>query len=385
MPKLIIKDGDKITVRLMGKKPSGAAQGLKRPLLETKKSVKWGRRRLEELGIEFYDFGESLVDGIWVTNDWNNLPVDLVTGAGGHAYVGSPSWQDPGDYLFVDVDDWETTFRKLSYEDAEKYSIDLIDTEGGTNFYSLARNGSRRENYDASNIVSDTKWTPQGFQSPSGAIPLNVYSLGSLAYTNFEYLKATETPSYAASAVPDFEIQPQAKVFMMPFVTQVILHSSETPANDGLTYVVSPWMIQPRSFWLNKVHDSADGFPLWSRQFPDSGSTFAEEQTWHTADKTEYVNFIKNHSGSRAFYFTTAGGNVVGEVDPTAYPHHPDSRYIAIDSGASQSFDPIITFQENKYPEGALIAAVKQNGSVYYLWNTEPDIQYNIFERAILL
>ncbi len=312
--------------------------------------------------INFWDLGQILDDTDYIDIPWQIVPTP--DGAGHYFEFGPSDWDDFWAYIFtIDIADWEDNYKKLSYEEAERYGLDVYDNINGIP-YEVSRNGPNLGN-DPPNPVTDTKWTEQGLKIPN-TFPTNISiecgALGAffLWALDPDFTKITNTYDYSASAVPFSFVGKNTKMFLVPRITTTYLFSdSGTGDSDSVTY---PFKVLPRSFFLNKDYD-VDPYPLYSA---GGGLDLS------AADKIDFQALIETDPDSQYWDSTAGYGG-----SPSTYPAYALNRAIEVNQIGGLSFAPV-----SLYP-GTLMAVFKQGTSVYYLWSTATGASIN--SREILL
>ena len=257
--------------------------------------------------------------------------------------------------LAVDPADWETEFRKLTYEEAEKYGLEIIDSNTG-DIFQLARDGQVVAS-DGSGVLSGngSVWTPNGLVIPGPLDNFLFNSYGAFQLLPVEdasaFIKVTTSPDYSDPGV-SFVLQRSAKVFLVPRIESIV-----GEASDGISEVdlfACEWQALQRSFWLDRVFtDSGYEFPILS--YPTHPITL-DPLELTDADKVDLVNELTGLSG------TLADDSATGSHSPTTWPLYNASQHVLIEQTGS-SVMPL-----PEWKEGTLLACVKQEGQVYYFW-----------------
>lgn len=231
------------------------------------------RRRKPKGDINIFDLGEYLVDGVWIDDTRQVIPTveDLNAAAGsaeppGYQSLLSAQYNKP---LSVALSEWKTTFRKIDYDSAENYRLQLAFVESSELINVRNQNwkkpgalkspGSPFVRYDsATQKIDMSLFVPiyrpfdTGVLSSSGQIGNN----GLFQFINpaNSDLKITATPDADADAV-EFDLQPggfdiylQRQIYSQ-FASRI---SSETALTEGLNYFYSAI---PKSIFTNEAQN----------------------------------------------------------------------------------------------------------------------------------
>lgn len=192
--------------------------------------------------IEFYDLGQINIgtaeSPIWITHPWT-FPATLSVSGTTLTDVSEMTTAQfhssfiTDEILAVPREDWSTTFRKLEYEDAESYGLDLVLENVADSFDQIrrcvAREGSRYEQFDfggawpATTVSATTSqaWVSQGFKKhPTHYLH---YAQNSLAFRpwlrNFpdaSNSNITTTFNFSAPGTDDFRLDKPTKFYLVP-------------------------------------------------------------------------------------------------------------------------------------------------------------------------
>lgn len=305
------------------------------------------KRRIRKKGINFWDLGQIKNEaGSWVDLDWVlSRTIDMGTPVGN----GSPFWDHITlaeyntliDLIFeIDPDLWTSKYRKLSYESAEKYSLDVVDD---VSHFPVARNGSRYNNYSPT-IVADSLWTETGLRLPalSGNINFQSYRAFVTLIPNHISVKATILPNYSADSVTfDLDVTKPADVFLVPRITIPTSESYNLPFSiDDLLF---QFQLYQRSFWL--THNFTNGYSAWSY---DDGVALRMNDADVLILYNSLLSSVQTHWDSE-----------VGFVSVGTFPLHETPILFMEGLG---------TTAETVYNAGYFIGAIKQNNVTYYFW-----------------
>lgn len=362
---------------LLSKRPSGSSGSNAQQQDQTFKQdhgFKQGRRADDELirrksgFINFWDLGQIKDGSSWVDLDWSITPTpdpDIHAVAGRQLPLSYDDYKSLTDLIFtVPTDNWETQYRKLGYEDAERYGLDVLRLTDSL-VAPIARDGSR---YDSNgNPVTDNSavWTPKGLKSPLGPTdPFVFNSFGAFAdWGRFDAFdgtslqprfKYTLLPDKDATEVPFPGIAKNANVFLMPHVATLEARSNDTALVHS-DHLLARYQILKRGFWLDKNFSTID-YPLFSR--PYIGSTILEPDilTFTDADKIAFIDSIRVGANE----FTDTSGYL---GNGTAFPIYTDNINFAVNAYGDSSGLP-----EPFRPNGTFVGAIRQGGKLYYCW-----------------
>jgi len=301
-------------------------------------------------GINFYDLGQK-----WNGSAWIDIPFSItpdITGIGTSFVQMEPftpgNWETLRALIFTaDPSTWKTAYRKLEYEPAEKYGVDLINHADlpEEQIFAIARNGSRFDS--ALQVVADTKWTTSGLVPAVALADTVIRSQGAFARLHADYgsfdVKVTNGPTYASPEVA-FTWSASAHVFLMPWIANIYGSSNDGVDTDG--YLFSAWKPLKRSLWLDAQFDGPETYPALSLQV---GPTYSPSFTAAVLAEAK--------SGGRAVEFDGANYN---EVLPSTFPPSVDATLI-IDQN-------IIVAPAPQYVAGCFMGAVEQGGQMFYFW-----------------
>lgn len=336
---------DKIIITVPRKPKSGnKKRKLRRgPIINKKKSDYLSRRRVGS-AINFYDLGQ-ISDGAggWLDLTFPPLiPYDTPPKILDALTVAN--WDVLKDAIFaVPSGQWSTKFRKLTYEDAERYGLDLYDVDADKS-YPVGRNDSRIDLFTFAPIA-DTTWTNLGLEMPADA-NWQALSFGSFlslakdpAVLGAAPFKVTTDPSYAADAVSfDMKLTPGTDVFLVPN----ILEHNGIGSDGGVNYEYfqAGYRTLQRSFWLPR-NDPATNYPLLSLSDVTGSNT------------TDLVSQLKPDAD--LWLSSDAEASYIQQPDASSYPNQPG--VLSIDASATAA--------------GIFIGAIRRGGTLYYIWATD--------------
>jgi hypothetical protein len=333
--------------------------------------------------INFYDMGQILEDGEYVDIDFKTLNVDFVAGNNladppGHATgtYGSTQANELRDLLLeVPIDQFEAKYKKLGYEEAEKYGVDVwVNNE---TIFPVARNESRTT-LDGSPI-EDSKWTPQGLKLD--AVPNDIEFITGIGFepfsSNLAAYKITEEPSYEADPVTTFKLAKKANVFLVPMVVNTggqaltFVGTSEEPRQT----LFSAYSPVSRSVWLN-VTDPSIPNPMFAIM-----SLIADLDTIDPGLKALILDYMidlvpnKSYLTEKDTSTTTVIDWTISEVSPSGFPMFDwvFARFNNnVDDGLpmAQLFTPSDEdiFGSGDRIMGQLVGVIKQSNKAYYFW-----------------
>lgn len=279
-----------------------------------------------------------------------------------HLDFSATDWDSFWTYIFgVSIGNWETSYKKLSFAEAERYGLSLFDQDSGLR-YQVSRNGANLGN-DTSNPVSDTKWTEKGLKLPAGVSHVFFESGGNGAFalwsTDPTFFKITTGNTFGSAEVP-FTFKGNTKVFLLPRISSVSMTSDFGGDSDAVIY---PYKCLQRSFFLSRNYD-VNPYPLFSA---GSGLDLS------AADKISLKNHIAADPGS---VYWTSGGGYGGS--PTSFPAYANHREMDINVLGSTIIPPA------PYYTGKLVAVIKQGSVTYYVWSKNTGVVFSN-ERTINL
>jgi len=326
-------------------------------------------RRLKKSGIQFYDLGQILVGETWQDLDFRIVP---------------PLTEDPTDYfgnfeidmpevfvqlqekLFeIPLSEWKTKYRKLDYESAERYGLDVVFDDDNSVIYPIARVGTRHQMIDTNLEITETNWTNKGLEITTAPVNFGVWA--AQAFWSFRHFntKVTTVLNPLASSV-SFTPSKNCNIFMVPRLCFEIGLGGDitTVGFSFLNGHIAPFS---REHFLNNS--------TFAAKFPYSllcEFVIEDVATENIADyKADLTAFLESRTGARHFRGT------LGFESPSSFPTEDVYKIqfspSVIESGGA-SGDTV------KLTENALVAVVEQNGVFYYVWinNELPDLRSGI-------
>lgn len=331
-------------------------------------------RRRQSGTINFWDMGQVFEGGGWNDLSFSVAPTLNIDGFGVFTISAFPDsgWDDFRDLLLSPSPSlWESYYRKLGFEDAERYGVDFYD-ETNNKVYSAARAGSR---YTADGVlVTGEGWTQAGMRLTGN--PVSVFTVKSWGAfgsafrldrgdisTGAEY-KVTQAPGFTETAVALPPLKGQnIKMFLPPRITQMVAVSSDTSTGD-LEVVFGKFEALQRSWWLNRA-DSVWGVPLLTQA---QGVNTFELGNQHSLLDTQV--FPSGQEAKRVGPTWTLGS-------PGSYPTFADN-FLEIGVLANP-FNTAVY-----YVRGSLVAVLKIDTVFYYIWaQQDPLTQYTPVLRGI--
>ena len=304
--------------------------------------------------ITFWDLGQ-----VKVSDHYEDIPFSYpqVDGDGSSSRVdmeNTPAhFDDLRDLLLTPpIGTWDTYYKKLGFEDAERYAVDVIDLDTSI-VYPVARNGSR---YDIQgNLVAGTKWESGGLKLDNPIANFQIQSFG--AFGQFSNVttdfRITNGPTYGSTEVAFTELKKDAKIYLTPKLTSIYALSTGSGGSNQDILFVDIKALQ-RSWWLDTV-DATWGYPLLSYVpgVMDLDPTNKTGLTAHLAAMSQYYNFVD------------PADPALGDSDD--FPQYTSFAEITIENPTTDT-GPFRTRQYAIYDEGALAGVIKQNGQTYYFW-----------------
>ena len=369
MPEIVIK-------LKPGSKPRRRNQPRRGVLPDRRESEILSRRKSNF--INFYDLGQlnaGTVDSpIW--QDLNFQDVRSLTISGtplhptGTVAFGLTGWTNLKDKIFeIGIDDWKNKYRRLDFENAEKYYVDLYTGDGSfsdnaTKFYSIARANSR------ANTILETAdgrgWNENGLKLDASPNKFYVYATSLFAGIPETDTKVTNSANYSDPSV-SLDVGKKADVYLVPW--PIFHQGSDGSIATGFThtgYLNLFFEIISRSLFL----DAAD-LTAWYHAYVDASHPIASpfaganyEAVEHVAGELSTIfNSAKSYSINRpnARYYRSG----TGFVDPLTFPllSHWALQY------GSYSVNNF-TSATVKLEAGSLLAVIRKPGQDYYVWSS---------------
>ena len=337
-----------ITIPKKPKAKRGGSQIRRGPIINKKKSEYLSRRRVGGGLVNFYDLGQmSDGSGGWVDITFSPLlPYKNVSDpTEGLESLTVADWNILKDAIFsVPSGQWSSKFRKFTYEDAERYSLDLYDVDTAQS-YPVGRDGSRIDLFTFTPITGST-WTDQGLDIPATA-NWQAFSYGAfvpLAKDSSTFgvapFKITTEPAYDADAVSfDMNLSAGSDVFLVPS----ILGHHGTGVDLGLNVAEdfqAGYRTLNRSFWFSR-NDPDTTYPLLSLS---------------DVSGVNLTDLISHLIPDADLWLSSDGGaTYTQQPDATAYPN----------------YNGHLDIPNAQVVVGAFIGAIRSGGTLYYLWSTD--------------
>jgi hypothetical protein len=368
-----LKPGEEL-VLTVPKKPHGGRGGAarkKKAPISADRRAEYLPRRAQKGFINFFDLGqETDGEGGWLDFGFN-APIheEVITAYDGvdtsdTRYFWSPqaNWKAMTDTInAIDRATWKTHFRKVEYDNAERFGIDIVNeyldgfgTHEVDGVYPAAKNGTRRyTNFmdRTSHGIAGTKWTPQGLKLTAPDLPyegdhhwgLNI--TGGIGFCFSPGLAIPSSPPiyntyYTHTYDPDAEhvtfdlLAGETNIFIVPLLCTHFFYDNTGFGPDASYYMIGPAMTINREIFfslnmggegdtpffspLESDDDSAPGHGELSIDgvvggFPGGGFISAITEGWGTAGfdaiaawvagapGTKFIQVI-NHAGAGTFH-----------------------------------------------------------------------------------
>lgn len=373
------------------------------------------RRRQQGLILNFWDLGfyyDSFFDE-WFDLDWFNFPTLAVNGGGvpiqaTEYTVDLAMWDEMKDAVFsIDVADWDTLYMKVEMPpdpendqwkpasfgidvysgpiDGAERDMDLWDGVGHAN--------DRYKLYEFSTLISGTKWQDgvgYVFDAPQSNISVftgsgfagfgKVYDpdLDTDIGINFKITGNTQPEgaengnSYTDPEV-SFTWSGNVDVFLMPVPMWVFGNEIDISDANYRSWFGMYWMVQSRKMWL----EMRDVYDYWDANVGPAPETGVFSFNWQGVDmnstsieSTAHDGYALVHPDVR-YLVSTDAGTTATEVDPDEFPQRVDSG----DSTNIGQLGHIVPLYgptgKGVIPEGALLAVLRKNGQLYFVWASE--------------
>ncbi len=334
--------------------PGGRGRKSKKDVGSRRRNVQALPRRLRQQDglINFYDLGQKWNGSAWVDIPFSVTPT--INGIGSGFVDVEPftlaNWDTLRTLIFLeDPSTWKTAYRKLEYEPAEKYGLDMVTSpdEPGEVIYPVARDGSRLDS--ALNLVAGTKWEAGGLNPGVPVVDAIFKSIGAFSLLQEDEVashevKVTNGPTYASPSVSFNILSAESHVFLMPWIANSYGISFDGVNNDS--YLFRAFKPLPRSIWLDALYEGPEPYPVFSLQI---GPTYTPAFTAQVLADAKV--------GGRALEFD---GVTFTEISPTLFPLSPDAT-ILIDQNVGLA--PVVQNQP-----GSLLGAIEQSGQMFYFW-----------------
>lgn len=263
-------------------------------------------RRAQKGFINFFDLGqETDGHGGWLDFGFNTpIHKEVIStydgvDTSGQLYFWSPqsSWKAMTDVInAIPRDTWKTHFRKVEYDNAHRFGIDIVDEyldgfgeHEVDKIYPVAKDGTRRyTNFQdrTSHIVAGTKWTPKGLSLKAPDLPYehdHHWGLNSTGGVGFCFSPGTisdgahgdpliyntyytHTYDKDAPRVTFDILAGPTNIYIVPLLcTHFFYDTSGFPADSGAgTFMVGPSMPINREIFFGLNIESNSNFPFFS-------------------------------------------------------------------------------------------------------------------------
>lgn len=327
--------------------------------------------RRKDQYIEIYDMGQVWNGSEYEDIDFSvtNLSVTLgafgsvvsnIDGAGTDPQTNHNAFRDK--IFEIDPADWSTQYRKLGYEDAEQYGVEIRNThlsDTADAVYPAARNGSRLT-FDG-DAITDTKWTTKGLSIPSSlsSFAVQTFAANWPFDNDLNYFKITTTPSYSGTAVTDFVLARKAKIFLVPILINMCFTNFPDRSGQNTDALFAASAPLSRNFWLG-LSDSIAPYGFFN--------LLSSAGQLSSGNVTALIAHGRDDTYSEYFRTFSPSESIATQVDGT-YPSFPGENTFWVGNifigGGFGSFGSM--FAGEKARE-RLVGAVQQNGQTYYFW-----------------
>lgn len=344
--------------------------------------------------INFWDLGQILSGEVYVDLDYNskpgvtitivNMPVNPVPQFAYEQYT-LTHWNELYDKIFeVPMEDWDTTYRKITFDDGHKYGISVYQGRGG-----ILVDGATPD--PANQLrVTNPEWVSSGLKSLESWI--YVQPTGGLAMpfdtSNTSLYKITGEYDYFSDEVT-LDVKDGADIFLVPRPTySTCFQECGVDEDHRRSILMGEWTIRSREMNLDKTMRRTTGasvgldVPVFDGNFvnyPESvgdwmydsdyiNDTFATEFIdWMKArpEATLYVQRGTNASGGATygyeslanFPFAPTVEDTINNVDITHFTHA--ESFLWVSGGTDgEMFDG----------EGVLVAVIRVGSNWKYVW-----------------
>lgn len=285
----------------------------------------------------------------------------------------------------VDLEDWKTRYKKLGFEEAENYGVDIYAgniaeaEDFHDKYYAIAREGSRKFLIDgATTVPENPSWKESGKLELSAGFTdmLIIAGSGFCSWNSSDpsSFKVTDSNDYDADAVP-LVIKGETEVYLIPLPEWQNMANDRTPGASGeitSRAVFAGYRIISREFFLNNTELNSFEEPtpfvvpppfvingISEGLASDLGDLFKNYE-----DATQLVEYAETGTG---------GANLFVEESPASFEIFDDNNFYG--GGVSGGITLGIHGSYGvKFTAGALCGIVRSNGKTYYIWqNTEGD------------
>lgn len=324
--------------------------------------------------INFWDLGQRKNGSSWEDLDFAFQNINTSTGSFRQNPPTLADWNVMISEIFeIPVNQWKTEYRQMSYENAERLGIELVDpalfdlsTSFPDKIFSAARAGSRfkLDPTDPAIVVDGAKWTPSGFELAATDFSEGVGSFAFQdggAFLGFgagrSYQKITSVNDYSAAEVSfSLAVGLPVNVYLIPrLASQAII--SVDGSSITQSEMVGPVRPYSREIWFELEPDAVgSGTPVGYPVLAFSGSS---QLYFGTAKTLTVYNHIASHPLTRTFT------NVLGTVVESSFVGTPRLFAGEIFGFGLGVMQPTIDLYP---PEGLLMGVIEQSGTFYYFW-----------------
>lgn len=367
------------------------------------------RRGSPEL-INFYDLGQVKDE----FGDWVDLPFSAAAhewgntlGVNGAIQLGPQvsDWTAMADMInSVDRSTWKTHYRKLEYETAEKYGIDIVADPGRmdsfTRSYPVARNGSRlypTSFPSAAGPVSGTKWTNKGLKLAPADLPGGNGHFGQMSWGitfpwagpdgvtgDLPYAPyATHTYDRDAEKVPFSLVgKGPTNIFVVPWLM------SHVAINDVFSGSFDTWAVGATAPMSRQVFLGMTGSGISYVFFSiQPGGGLGEYIAIDATNSVSATNWIRGMPETRYFHRTGSGpGYTLDEIsDPgNIWKQYYANITLATEVIVFANMNPNINSDGSGPYVPALVAVIEQKGTWYYIWwNGGPQFEFRLMDLTL--
>lgn len=332
------------------------------------------RQQKQDVLINFWDLGQKWNGSAWKDLDFVISPTLQMQADPGTDVIAETF--TPANYttlkdqiLSVPFSDFPTTYRKLDYEIAEQYGLDLYlgghSVFEADKYYPVARNGSRPWIRDSVTPIINTRWTPEGLKIPRGTANFAYYSNLAFIWEPFGSGVGTQSPvritqgdQFTSPAI-NFAFDADADIFLMP---QPVLEFATTPLVVGLNarYLLNGlYTIMSREFYLERDIDNLN-VPGLHTAFEVGAFDFNFFAQKPEIDP-QLINFMTSRSESRLFEWLNGAF-----VNPADFLNLAQFGFFA--GHDSQRFTLRIKIGVPIFAQ-VLVALIKKGSTWFYVWN----------------
>jgi hypothetical protein len=388
--KIKVKKGEKITVELARKKPIDSKSKVQNPvepakgILRPRREAEYlARRRKTDLLINFYDLGQiKNSGGDFIDLDFSIQPALTVTDhrISDIAVMTNLEALALNEKLFeIPVEQWKDNYKKLSYEEAEKYGIDLYlgsrEEFEPAKYYPVARVASRGQIQNEEETVENSKWTSQGLKiNKPIQTGFEIYSaLGFNSFrTDHELIKITAENDYDG-AEATLTLDAAADIFLVPALYLVSVKADETTAPFQTDYLDLSYRPLQREFFLDFVPFGSTQRTLFASRLADQTESF---EAISPAKASDIAEQIKDSPNARLHRST---GSADSFVSPASFSFLNTNRI------RFQQYAENLLFAYVRFAPGSLLAVVRKGGACFFIWAREAlepagsgfDVQFN--------